>query len=25
MAIINIQDSIEYQINTPTKPNWYKV
>jgi len=24
MAIINIQDSIEYQINTPTKPNWYK-
>ena len=24
MAIMNIQDSIEYYINPPTKPNWYK-
>jgi hypothetical protein len=24
MAIMNIQDSIEYHINPPTKPNWYK-
>ena len=24
MAIMNIQDRIEYYINPPTKPNWYK-
>jgi hypothetical protein len=24
MAIMNIQDSIEYHINPPAKPNWYK-
>ena len=24
MAIMNIQDKIEYYINPPTKPNWYK-
>jgi hypothetical protein len=24
MAIMNIQDSIEYHISPPTKPNWYK-
>jgi len=25
MAIMNIQDSIEYHINPPSKPNWYKL
>ena len=24
LAIMNIQDRIEYYINPPTKPNWYK-
>jgi len=24
MAMMNIQDRIEYYINPPTKPNWYK-
>ena len=24
MALMNIQDRIEYYINPPTKPNWYK-
>ena len=24
MAIMNIQDSIEYHINPQQKPNWYK-
>lgn len=24
MSIMNIQDRIEYYINPPTKPNWYK-
>ena len=24
MAIMNIQDRIEYHINPPTKPNWNK-
>jgi len=23
-AIMDIQDRIEYYINPPTKPNWYK-
>ena len=24
LAVMNIQDRIEYYINPPTKPNWYK-
>ena len=24
MAIMNIQDRIEFYINPPSKPNWYK-
>jgi len=24
MAIMNIQDRIEYCTSQPTKPNWYK-
>ena len=24
LAIMNIQERIEYYINPPTKPNWYK-